>query len=125
MSSKIEEQLKRYDESVLPPIFNLLSEEDKIKAVNKIFESDLELRRILLEKRGKSKIAGEDLQTAIDIINELPDQRKMYTQKFKGETGSGSYEVEVRGGDTKFINSIALAIIAVVAAIIFLLRLTS
>jgi hypothetical protein len=125
MSNKIEEQLKRYEESVLPPIFHLLSEEDKVKALNKIIDSDIELSNLVREKRGKSKIAADDLQTAIDLINELQDQRKVFSIKAKGDTGSGSYEMQVRGGDTNFIYGVALAVIAVVAAIFLLLRITS
>jgi hypothetical protein len=116
--------LRRYDTPILPPVFDLLPDEDKLVAIRKIYDSDLEIRRLLQEKIGKSGIAEHDLQVAINTINMLQDERKVFTHKTKGETGSGTYELSVRGGDTKFINTVALALIAVIAAIILLLTIT-
>lgn len=117
MSDKTDGRLRRYEYATLPPVFDQLTDEDKVIALQKMLDSDLELRRVMLEKLGKSKIADIDLQLAIDTINVLQDERKVFTQKFKGETGSGTYEIQVRGGDTRFIMSIALATIAIMVLI--------
>jgi hypothetical protein len=123
MSENNSDGLRRYDAPILPSVFHMLSDEDKRSVVLKIIDSDLELKRIMEEKHGNSDLAMKDLEETIIIINRLQDERKVYTYTSAGKTGSGTYELNVRGGDTRFINSIALALIAVVAAIALLLAI--
>jgi hypothetical protein len=124
MSENNNNGLRRYDAPILPAVFEYLPDEEKLAALRKICDSDAEIRRVLQERTGKSRIAENDLQVAIETINRLQDERKVFTHKSKGETGSGTYELNVRGGDTHFFNLVAMALIALVAAIALLLAIT-
>lgn len=73
------------------------------------------------DRASRSTTAERDIATALDTINVLQDERKVYTQKFQGTTGSGTYELKVRGGDSKFIVTLALSVIGVIAAIALLI----
>lgn len=105
----------------LPVGFDQLSDEEKLKIVRRIQEQDLEVRQEVMRKIGKSKIAENDLYTAIDVIQQMDQERKIYTHQSKGETGSGTYDLKVRGGDTKFIVPILVVIGVIILALILLL----
>lgn len=122
MSGNNDNRLKRYDEQILPPSFRFLTEQQKAAYIQHLMEADLELRRVMQERLGKSQIAEQDLHVAINMIEMLQDERKVFSHTAKGETGSGTYELRVRGGDTKFIGSIALAVIAVALVVLVLIR---
>jgi hypothetical protein len=109
--------LRRIDDIPLPPTFHLLSDADKVDFIKKLAETDLELRRRLEEKKLNSLTAEHDLRVAIDTINHLQDERKMFTHKSKGETGSGTYELTVRGADTNLVRTLAIAAIGAILAI--------
>ena len=48
-------------------------------------------------------LAEHDLAVGIDAVQRLDHEWKIYSKKMKGETGSGTYDLQIRGGDTKFI----------------------
>ena len=107
----------------LPVGFNDLPDHEKLEIVKKIQEQDLEVRKEVMKKIGKSKVAENDLYTAIDVIQQLDQEKKIYSQHHKGETGSGTYDLKVRGGDTKFIVPILVVIGVIIIALILLLAL--
>ena len=107
----------------LPAGFDELPDHEKLEIVKKIQKQDLEVRKEFAKKVGKSRIAENDLYTAIDVIQQLDQEKKIYSQHHKGETGSGTYDLKARGGDTKFIVPILVVIGVIILALILLLAL--
>ncbi|MBL7186682.1 MAG: hypothetical protein ISS70_10190 [Phycisphaerae bacterium] len=107
----------------LPAGFDELSDHEKLEIVKRIQEQDLEVRKEVMKKIGKSKVAENDLYTAIGVIQQLDQEKKIYSQHHKGETGSGTYDLTVRGGDTKFIVPILVVIGVIILAVILLIAL--
>jgi len=56
-------------------------------------------------------------------LNPKGCERKIYSKHMKGETGSGSYDLHIRGGDTRFIVPILIVagVIVLGASLIFTL----
>lgn len=121
MSNDGNDKLVRQDAHRYPSVLDHLNEEDRQLALKKIADSDIELLHTMRDRANRSTTAERDIGTALDTINVLQDERKVYTQKFQGTTGSGSYELKVRGGDSKFIVTLALSVIGVIAAIALLI----
>ena len=104
MNKTGENGLQRLDiENKLPTGFDSLSQEEQQAIVKRLQDQDIELRRDLLSRAGKSRIAEHDIAVGIDTIQRLDHDKKIYSKKMKGETGSGTYELRIKGGDTKFI----------------------
>ena len=85
----------------LPVGFNELSDHEKLEIVKKIQEQDIEVRKEVMKKIGKSRVAEHDLYTAIDVIQQLDQEKKsilniirekpaqeLMTSKFVGEIQS-------------------------------------
>ena len=116
--------LKRLDdESMLPVGFSKLSDEEKRNVIQRIVDQDIELRAELGRKRISSNIAENDLAVAIDLVQRLESERRIYSHHSKGETGSGSYDLKIRGGDTKFIVPILLVVGIIIVALVLVLSL--
>ena len=79
------------------------------------------MRRDLKERVYKSRNAEHDLSVAVETVRKLSDEKKIYTEHVKGETGSGTYDLKIRGGDTKFIVPILLVIGLIIIAVIALM----
>lgn len=121
MSKDGNDKLMRQDAQRYPSVLDHMNEEDRQLALKKIADSDIELLHTMRDRASRSTTAERDIATALDTINVLQDERKVYTQKFQGTTGSGTYELKVRGGDSKFIVTLALSVIGVIAAIALLI----
>jgi len=97
-----------------------LSEEDKHQLSFKIASDDIEIRKGAFEKLTQSGIAHADL---VAIMGELSafNKKGMYVKsKQVIKTGSGTFEIESKGGDTKLIIPV-LVIIGIVAIAIVLI----
>jgi hypothetical protein len=124
MSENEQRGLQRVDfENRLPVGFDALSPEEKQDVMRRLVEQDLEVRGEMMSKWGKSKIAEHDLAMGIDAVQRLDHERKIYSKHMKGETGSGIYELQIRGGDTKFIIPILIIIGAIVLGIAAIMAL--
>lgn len=123
--SEIEQRgLQRLDiDSKLPAGFQNLSEEEQRAVLKRLQDQDIEIRGELLRKVGKSKIAEHDLAVGIDAVQRLDHERKIYSKKMKGETGSGTYDLQIRGGDTKFIVPVLVVIGLIILGIIMIMAL--
>lgn len=116
--------LQRLDfESRLPAGFDKLTEEEQHDVMLRLVDQDLELRKELGSKWGKSKIAEHDLAVAIEAVRRLDHERKVYSQKYKGETGSGTIETTIKGGDTRFIVPILIVIGVILIGIVLIFAL--
>lgn len=124
MSENEQKGLQRLDfESRLPAGFDRLTEAEKRDVMMRLVDQDVELRRELLAKLGKSKIAEHDLLVAIEAVRRLDHERKIYSKKMKGETGSGTYELQIRGGDTRFIVPVLVVIGVIILGVILIMAL--
>ncbi len=113
--------LKRLNiENKLPIGFNELTKEEQLNVLKKIQAQDIEIRGELLRKVGDSKIAEHDLAVGIDAVQKLDDEGKIYSETIKTKTGSGTTEVTIRGGDTKFIVPILVIIGVIILGIILM-----
>ena len=125
MANEREERgLQRLDlERMLPMELGPLSEAERTEIQKKLKEQDLEIRGEILRKYGKSKLAEHDLAVGIDTVQRLDNERKIYSKPMSGETGSGKYDLHVRGGDTKFIVPILVVIGATIVGALFVMSL--
>jgi len=125
MSENEQRGLQRLDiDSRLPAGFDELSEEEQRTVIKKLQEQDIEIRGELLRKSVKSKIAEHDLAVGIDAVQRLDHERKIYSKHMKGETGSGNYDLRIRGGDTKFIIPVLAVVGLIILGVILIMALT-
>ena len=116
--------LQRIDPQLTLPVgFDKLSDQVQLQLIQKMAETDVELYKVLKEKVGKSQLAEHDLAVMIETVQKLDEERKIYTQHSEGETGSGKYKMVIRGGDTKFIVPIIVAVGAIILGIVLILAL--
>lgn len=124
MSENEQRGLQRLDiDRKLPAGFDKLSEQEQRAVVKKLQDQDIEIRGEILRKISKSQIAEHDLAVGIDAVQRLDHERKIYSKKMKGETGSGTYELHIRGGDTKFIVPILVVIGVIILGVILVMSL--
>ena len=124
MSENEQRGLQRLDiESKLPAGFDNLSAEEQRNIIKKLQDQDIAIRGEVLRKYGKSKLAEHDLAVGIDAVERLDHERKIYSKHMKGETGSGTYDLRIRGGDTKFIVPILVVIGLIILGLILIMAL--
>ena len=116
--------LQRLDlETKLPIGFNTLSKEEQQSVIKRLNDQDIEIRGEIKRKVRQSQVAEHDLAVGIDAIERLDADRKIYSETIEGVTGSGTYKVQIRGGDTKFIVPILVVIGLVILGIVAILAL--
>lgn len=91
-----------------------LSDQDRNQLSLRLLSDDLDIRRQAMEKIMQSQIAQNDLATIMGELSALNKQGMYVKSKQIIKTGSGTFEIESKGGDTKLIVPV-LAIIAIVA----------
>ena len=97
-----------------------LSEEDKHQLSLKIASDDIEIRKGAFEKMTQSGIAHADLVAIMGELSALNKKGMYVKSKQVIKTGSGTFEIESKGGDTKLILPV-LIIIGIVAITIVLI----
>jgi len=86
MSDNEQHGLQRLDfESRLPAGFDKLTEPERHDIMRRLVDQDLELRKELGAKWGKSKIAEHDLAVAVEAVRRLDHERKIYSEHYKRE----------------------------------------
>jgi len=124
MNENEERALRRLDiETTLPAGFEKLSEEEQLAVRQRLIDQDIAVRGEFLRNAGKSQIAEHDLAVGIDAVEKLDHERKVYSKHMKGETGSGTYDLKIRGGDTRFIVPILVVIGTLILGVIVVLAL--
>jgi len=124
MSEDEQHGLRRFDiKNNLPVGFHELTKEEQLNVLKKLQEQDIELRNEFQRKRIKSEVAEHDLAVGIDTVERLDHDRKIYSQRIKGETGSGTYDLHIRGGDTKFIVPVLVVIGVIILGIILIMTI--
>tara|TARA_B110000902_G_C13846933_1_gene413672 strand:- start:109 stop:486 length:378 start_codon:yes stop_codon:yes gene_type:complete len=98
-----------------------LTDEDKHELSKRIADDDVEIRKGALEKITNSQIAKHDLMTIMGELSALKKQGMYVKSKQTIKTGSGSFEIEMKGGDTKLIIPVLIIIgITTIAALIIM-----
>lgn len=124
MNENIPNGLQRFDfDNKLPTGFKDLTKKEQREIVKKLQDQDIQLRGELIQKAGKSRIAEHDISVGIDTIQRLDHEKKIYSKKMSGETGSGTYELKIKGGDTKFIIPLLTVLGVVILGIVLIIAL--
>ena len=96
-----------------------LTDSDRQELSKRVASDDIEIRKGALEKITQSQIAQNDL---IAIMGELQamSMKGMYVKSQQIiKTGSGQFEIEIKGGDTKLIIPVLIIVgVVIIAALI-------
>lgn len=98
-----------------------LSEADKNQLSLRIVSDDLEVRKSAMEKIMQSQIAQNDLVTIMGELSALNKQGMYVKSKQTIKTGSGTFEIESKGGDTKLIIPVMVIVAIVVIALLVIM----
>jgi hypothetical protein len=98
-----------------------LNEEDKHQLALKIASDDIEIRKGALEKITQSGIAHSDLVAIMGELSALNKEGMYVKSKQVIKTGSGTFEIESKGGDTKLIIPVIIIIAIVIIAVTLIL----
>jgi hypothetical protein len=90
-----------------------LTEEDRHDLALRVASDDIEIRKGALEKITQSQIAHHDISVAMGEISMLNKEGIYIKTEQVVKTGSGTFKIEAKGGDTKLIIPV-LAIIAII-----------
>lgn len=103
-------KLQKFDLDSLPSFFKDLTETQQSEYLAKLANDNVELKKYANEKIIDSKIAERDMVTDIEYLKQLETEGKMIAVKRTYETGSGKMEVNIKGGDKKFIIPILVVV---------------
>ena len=117
-------QLTRLDNSKIIDIINKipnLTDDDKHELSKRIASDDVEIRKGALEKITNSQIAQHDLTAIMGELTALNKQGMYVKSKQTIKTGSGTFEIEMKGGDTKLIVPVLIIVgIVIIAALVIM-----
>lgn len=117
-------QLSRLDNTKIIDIITKipnLTEEDKHQLSKRIASDDVEIRKGALEKITQSQIAQHDLMAIMGELTALNKQGMYVKSKQTIKTGSGTFEIEMKGGDAKLIVPIIIIVgIVIIAALVIM-----
>jgi hypothetical protein len=115
-------QLARLDNAKIIDIITKipnLTENDRHELSLRVASDDVEIRKGALEKITQSQIAQHDLMAIMGELSAL-NKQGMYvktTQTIK--TGSGTFQIEMKGGDTKLIIPVLVILgVVIIAALV-------
>lgn len=98
-----------------------LTDDDKHELAKKIASDDIEIRKSALEKMTQSSIAHNDLVTIMGELSALNKEGMYVKSKQTIRTGSGTFEIESKGGDTKLIIPVLVIVAIVIIAILVIM----
>jgi len=116
-------QLSRLDNikiiDIITKIPNL-TDEDRHDLSLRVASDDVEIRKSALEKITQSQIAQHDLMSIMGELTAMSKQGMYVKSRQTIKTGSGTFQIEMKGGDTKLIIPvlIILGIVAIAALVI-------
>ena len=116
-------QLARLDNIKLLEIITKipsLTDDDKHELSKRIASDDIEIRKGALEKLTQSQIAQHDLVTIMGELSVLNKQGMYVKSKQTIRTGSGQFEIEMKGGDTKLIIPVLVILGIVIIAVLII-----
>jgi hypothetical protein len=98
-----------------------LTDEDRHELSKRVASDDIEIRKGALEKMTQSQIAQNDLVTIMGELSAMSKQGMYVKSKQTIKTGSGQFEIEMKGGDTKLIIPVLIIVgVVVIAALVII-----
>lgn len=96
-----------------------LTDDDRHELSLRVASDDIEIRRGALEKITQSQIAQHDLMVIMGELTALNKQGMYVKSKQTIKTGSGTFEIEMKGGDTKLIIPVLVILgVVIIAALV-------
>lgn len=96
-----------------------LTDDDRHELSLKVASDDVEIRKGALEKITQSQIAQHDLMAIMGELTALNKQGMYVKSKQTIKTGSGTFEIEMKGGDTKLIIPVLIILgVVIIAALV-------
>jgi hypothetical protein len=117
-------QLSRLDNTKIIDIITKipnLTEEDKHSLTLRVASDDVEIRKGALEKITQSQIAQHDLIAIMSELSALNKQGMYIKSRQTIKTGSGTFEIEMKGGDTKLIIPVLTILAIVIIAVLIIM----
>ena len=115
-------QLARFDNTKIIDIITKipnLTEDDRHELSLRVASDDVEIRKGALEKITLSQIAQHDLMAIMGELTALNKQGMYVKSKQTIKTGSGTFEIELKGGDTKLIIPVLVILgVVIIAALV-------
>ena len=116
-------QLARLDNTKIIDIITKipnLTDDDRHELSLRVASDDIEIRKGALEKITQSQIAQHDLMAIMGELTALNKQGMYVKSKQTIKTGSGTFEIEMKGGDTKLIIPVLviLGVVIIAASVI-------
>ncbi len=124
MDSNNSNQLARLDNSTILEVvakMQTLSETEKKELQLRILSDDLEIRKSALEKLRQSERAYDDFVTIMGEVSALNKKGMYIKTKQTIKTGSGTFEIESKGGDTKLIIPVLVILAIVIIAVVIIM----
>jgi hypothetical protein len=98
-----------------------LTDEDRHELSKRVASDDVEIRKGALEKITQSQIAQHDLMAIMGELTAMSKQGMYVKSKQTIKTGSGQFEIEMKGGDTKLIIPVLIIVgVVVIAALVII-----
>ena len=96
-----------------------LTDDDRHELSLRVASDDVEIRKGALEKITQSQIAQHDLMAIMGELTAMSKQGMYVKSKQTIKTGSGTFEIEMRGGDTKLIIPVLIILgVVIIAALV-------
>ena len=115
-------QLARLDNTKIIDIITKipnLTDDDRHELSLRVASDDVEIRKGALEKITQSQIAQHDLMAIMGELTALNKQGMYVKSKQTIKTGSGTFEIELKGGDTKLIIPVLVILgVVIIAALV-------
>jgi uncharacterized membrane protein len=115
-------QLARLDNTKIIDIITKipnLTDNDRHELSLRVASDDVEIRKGALEKITQSQIAQHDLMAIMGELTALNKQGMYVKSKQTIKTGSGTFEIEMKGGDTKLIIPVLIILgVVIIAALV-------
>jgi hypothetical protein len=115
-------QLARLDNTKIIDIITKipnLTDDDRHELSLRVASDDVEIRKGALEKITQSQIAQNDLMAIMGELTALNKQGMYVKSKQTIKTGSGTFEIEMKGGDTKLIIPVLVILgVVIIAALV-------
>ena len=117
-------QLARLDNTKIIDIITKipnLTDDDRHELSLRVASDDIEIRKGALEKITQSQIAQHDLMAIMGELTALNKQGMYVKSKQTIKTGSGTFEIEMKGGDTKLIIPVLVILGVVIIAVLVIM----
>jgi len=112
-------QLARLDNTKIIDIITKipnLTDDDRHELSLRVASDDVEIRKEALGKITQSQIAQHDLMAIMGELTALNKQGMYVKSKQTIKTGSGTFDIEMKGGDTKLIVPVLIIVVVVIIA---------